>query len=173
MKMKKFYGIMGNATDFLKGLTLVESSNYGWTEKYLDHTSGNYWLKYMVDRDTGRYFNLMFISPKPTTQEILNIAFTSEDFSEVEGASHRLLIEEEDEKKNFRSELVKKLKSIDVSKLSELDKKRLKNIIINTHLTDKMNRREIVGKSINEVKTDSDYFLEISEYAQILLSQLK
>lgn len=83
MNDKKFFGLMGNALNFLKGLTLVDSSNHGGTEKYLDPSTGKYWLKYMIDRDNGRYFNLMILTPKPTTDQMIDIAFSSPDNDEV------------------------------------------------------------------------------------------
>ena len=49
--MKRFYGLMGNASKFIKDLKLVDSSDSGWTEKYVDK-NGHFWLKFMVDRDT-------------------------------------------------------------------------------------------------------------------------
>ena len=148
---------MGNASKFIKDLELVESSNHGWTEKYIDK-DGQQWLKYMVDRDTGHYYNVIHISPRPTTEEMIETALTSDDPDEVEGATHRLLFEEEEEMKDFRPRLVERLQSIDFSGLSNTDKKRIRTIILNTHLTDKQNKREVVGKSISEVQVDSDYF---------------
>jgi hypothetical protein len=143
--MKRFYGLMGNASKFLKDLKLVESSYHGWTAKYVGQ-DGQQWLKYMVDRDTGRYYNLMLISPQPTTEEMIEIALTSDDHDEVEGASHRLFFEEEEEKKDFRPRLVERLQAIDISGLSNEDKKRLRTVIVNTNLSDQRNKREVIGR---------------------------
>ena len=169
--MKRFYGLMGNASKFIKDLELIESSNHGWTEKYVDK-DGQQWLKYMVDRDTGHYYNVVHISPRPTTDEMIETALTSDDHDEVEGAAHRLLFEEEEEMKDFRPRLVERLMSIDISKLSTIDKKRIRTIILNTHLTDKQNKREVVSKSIIEVQTDSDYFTNVGQFAEKLLNQM-
>src|SRR6187401_3518425 len=117
MQSKNFFGLLGNASNFLKQLTLIESSNYGWTEKYLDIKTGNYWLKYMIDRDNGRYYNLMLISPKPTTEEMINIGFSSQDHDEVEGATHRLFLNEEVERIDFRSAVIERLKQIAIPQL--------------------------------------------------------
>jgi hypothetical protein len=172
MTEKKFFGIMGNASNFLKKLTLVNSSNYGWTECYLDTATGHYWQKYMVDRDTGRYYNLMLLTPRPLTKEIIDIAFSSTDFDEVEGATHRLFIDEEDEKADFRPIVYERLKSIDLSRLTQDDSKRIKTIILNGHLTDRTNRREVIGKHYSEIQKDADLFKEIAEYSEMLLKQL-
>jgi hypothetical protein len=169
--MKRFYGIMGNASKFIKDLKVVESSNHGWTEVYVDK-DGQRWLKYMVDRDNGRYYNVVHISPRPTTEEMIEVALTSDDHDEVEGAAHRLLYEEEEEMKDFRPKLVERLESIDVSGLTNSDKKRMRTIILNTHLTDKQNKREVVGKSIREVQADSDYFTTVGQFAEKLLNQI-
>jgi hypothetical protein len=169
--MKRFYGLMGNASKFIKDLKLIESSNHGWTEKYIDK-DGKQWLKYMVDRDTGRYYNVINISPRPTTDEMIEIAFTSEDHDEIEGATHRLLFEEEEEMKDFRPRLVERLQSIDIAGLSNTEKERIRMIILNTHLIDKQNKREVVGKNITEVQADSDYFTNVGQFAEKLLSQI-
>ncbi|HEV8082092.1 MAG TPA: hypothetical protein VGP55_02770 [Chitinophagaceae bacterium] len=172
MTDKRFFGIMGNASNFLKGLTLLESSNYGWTEKYLDSKTEKQWLKYMIDRDNGRYYNLMLLTPKPTTDEIINIAFSSTDYDEIEGATHRLLIDEEDEKVDFRIVVFDRLNRIDISQLDTDEKKRIKTIILNGHLTDRTNKREVVGKHFSEIQKDVDFFNEVADYSEQLLKQL-
>lgn len=163
---------MGNASNFLKRLTLLETSNYGWTEKYIDPNTGKQWLKYMIDRDNGRYFNLMILTPKPTTEEMLDIAFNSLDNDEVEGAVHRLFIDEEDEKIDFRSPLIERLKKIDISQLDAQGKKRIKIIILNGRLTDRTNRREVIGKHYSEIQKDVEFFNDIANKAEQILKQL-
>ena len=172
MKDKKFYGIMGNASNFLKSLTLLQSSNHGWTEKYKDNKTGRLWLKYMIDRDNGRYYNLMLLNPKPTTEEMIDIVFSSPDHDEVEGAAHRLFIEEEDEKKDFRAAIIDRLKQLDISKLDTEEKKRIKTIIINGHLTERTNKREIIGKHFSEIQKDVQFFKETADTAERILKQL-
>ena len=172
MTDKKFFGLMGNASNFLKKLTLIDTSNYGWTERYLDKTTEHYWQKYMVDRDTGRYYNLMLLTPRPLTTEIIDIVFSSTDFDEVEGAAHRLFIDEEDEKADFRFSVYERLKSIDLSRLTKEESKRIKAIILNGRLTDQTNRRDVIGKHYSEIIKDADLFKEIAEYSKMLLKQL-
>lgn len=172
MQDKKFFGLMGNASNFLKGLTLLETSNYGWTEKYIDPSTGKHWLKYMIDRDNGRYFNLMILTPKPTTEEMFDIAFNSSDNDEVEGAVHRLFIDEEDEKIDFRPTLIERLKKIDISQLGAEEKKRIKIIILNGHLTDRTNRRTVIGKHYSEIQKDVECFNDVADKAEQILKQL-
>lgn len=172
MAEKKFFGLMGNASNFLKRLTLLESLNHGWTEKYLNPETGQFWLKYMIDRDNGRYFNLMLLTPKPTTEEMIEIALTSSDNDEVEGAVHRLFLEEEDQKVEFRPALIRRLKGIDISKLDPDEKKNIKTIIINGHLADKTNKREVIGKQFSEIQKDVQFFNEMGEIAERILKQL-
>jgi hypothetical protein len=172
MQDKKFFGLMGNASNFLKSLTLLESSNHGWTEKYLNPSTGQHWLKYMIDRDNGRYFNLMLLNPKPTTEEMIDIAFTSSDNDEVEGAVHRLFIEEEDEKIDFRTAFIERLKKIDISQLDAEEKKNIKTIIFNGHLTDRTNRRDVIGKHFSEIQKDIEFFNEVADKAEQILKQL-
>jgi hypothetical protein len=172
MQDKKFFGLMGNASNFLKGLILLETSNYGWTEKYLDPGTGKHWLKYMIDRDNGRYFNLMLLTPKPTTDEMIDIAFTSSDYDEIEGAVHRLFIDEEDEKIDFRPAVIERLKKTDISQLDSEGKKKIKAIILNGHLMDKTNKREVVGKHFSEIQEDVNFFKDVAENAKQILKQL-
>jgi hypothetical protein len=106
----------------------------------------------MVDRADGRYYNLVFNSPRPTTEEMIEVALTSDDLDEIEGASHRLFFEEEVEQKEFKSRLVERLRNIVLSGLSMADKKRLRTIIVNTHLRDKVSKKEQIGKSIIKVQ---------------------
>lgn len=169
---QKFYGIMGTASTFLKELTLLETFIDSWTEKYLDPKTGNHWLKYMIDRDTGRYYNLMLLTPKPTTDEMIDIAFSSSSPDEVEGAVHRLFIEEEDKKKEFRPQFFERLKTYDISQLNPEGKKRIKTIILNGHLTDGINKREIIGKHFTEIEKDANFFKNLSEFAGQILKQL-
>jgi hypothetical protein len=172
MQGKKFFGLMGNASKFLKGLTLIESSNYGWTEKYLDPKTGNHWLKYMIDRDTGRYYNLMLISPKPTTEEMIEIAFSSPDHDEIEGATHRLFIDEEDEKIDFRSAVIDRLSQIAITGLGTQERKRIKTIILNCQLINRTNKREVVGKHFTEIQKDVLFFNNVADKAEQILKQL-
>jgi hypothetical protein len=172
MTDKKFFGLMGNASNFLKGLTLLDSSNHGWTEKYLDPKTGDHWLKYMIDRDNGRYFNLMLISPKPTTEEMIDISFLSPDHDEVEGAVHRLYIDEEDEKIDFRPAVIERLNKMDISHLDTEEKKRIRTIILNGHLTDRTNKREVIGKHFSEIQKDVEFFKEVADKAEQILKQL-
>lgn len=163
---------MGNASNFLKGLTLLETSNYGWTENFLDPSTKNHWLKYMIDRVNGRYFNLMLLTPKPTTNEMIDIAFNSSDYDEVEGAAHRLFIDEEDEKIEFRQAVIERLKKIGILHLDTEEKKRIKTVILNGHLTDRTNKREIIGKQFSEIQNDVDFFNEVADKAEQILKQL-
>ena len=158
---------MGNASKFIKDLKLIESTNHGWSETYVDSV-GQQWLKYMVDRADGRYYNLVFNSPRPTTEEMIEVALTSDDLDEIEGASHRLFFEEEVEQKEFKSRLVERLRNIVLSGLSMADKKRLRTIIVNTHLRDKVSKKEQIGKSIIKVQVDSG----IGLFAEKLLNQI-
>jgi hypothetical protein len=168
--MKKFYG--PKASEFIKNLKLIDSSESAWTEVYVDE-GGQQWLKYMVDKDTGRYYNVMLISPRPTTEEIIEIAFTSLDHDEVEGAAYRLFIEAQEEMNDFTPRLVERLKSIDVSNLSAAATRRIQTIILNTHLLDSRNKREVVGKSASEVQADWDYFINVGQFAEKLLNQIR
>jgi len=170
--MKRFYGIMGNATKFMTTLTLVKSSNSGWDEKYIDKSTGKRWHKFMVDRDTGHYYNLMLETPKPTTEEMIEIVLNSNDHDEVEGAAHRLLYDEEELMIEFRPQLADKLKLWNLENISKNEKERLRTIILNTKLKDTRNKRNVVGKNLKEIQSDADMFEDIGKFADNLLKRL-
>jgi len=114
----------------------------------------------------------MLLTPKVTTDEMIDIAFSSPDYDEVEGATHRLFIEEEDEKKEFRPKLIEHLKTIDISGLDINEKKRIRTIILNTQLVDNTNKHEIVGKHFSEIQKDIAFFARTAEFAKQILQLL-
>ncbi len=68
----------------------------------------------------------MFLSPKPSTTEIIDKAFSSSDFDEIEVAAHRLFFDEEVEKFDFRLTVYQRLKSSDLALFTKGENKRAK-----------------------------------------------
>ncbi|WP_153797324.1 hypothetical protein [Foetidibacter luteolus] len=169
---KKFFGILGIAEEFLSNLTLVETTGHGWTEKYLDKRSGQYWLKYMVDRERGLYYNLMLLSPRPTTDEMINIAFSSPYPDEIHGVMNRLLLEEEDKNIQYREKVIDRLKTVDITTLDANEKEKIRIIIKAGRLTDTRNKKEVLGKHYTEIEEDVELFKKLGQYAEHLLQKL-
>lgn len=62
---------------------------------------------------------------------------------------------------------------IDIKKLPDFEKERLKVIIYETEIYDATNRRNIVGKHWTEIQMDAEYFQNISKKAKEILNELK
>lgn len=172
MNKRYFYGTNKLADDFITNLKLIESLEGGWSEKYLDEKNEEIWLKYTIDPDKGYFWNLMLSTPKLTTEQIIEIALTTNFQDEVHAAGHRLEIEENKENE-FREILINKLLELDLETLEAYEKNRIETIIISTQLTSTFNKREVLGKHYTEVNRDVEFFKTIAEKANSILKKLK
>jgi hypothetical protein len=157
--------------EFTNSLTEIEILDGGWTTKYLDTKTGHYWLKYLAD-DRNFIEHLIRASPTPTTDQLIDKAFSSTYPDEVIAAATRLYIEEQLEQKEFRKALLERLNSMDTTRLDKAEKERLKSIIQASQLTNRVNNRDIVGKQFSEIKSDSDFFMLTAENAEKILNNL-
>lgn len=171
MTGRKLIGTTTLVNDFTKTLTQTDTLDGGWTTKYIDILTGHSWLKYVVD-ERGFFVNLIFISPPPTTDELIEIAFKTNYSDEVSAAATRLNIEELSDKKEYRQKLIDKLNLIDISKLDTAEKERIKTIILASQLTDRVNKREIVGKHFSEIQRDAIFFNAVADTAENILKLL-
>ena len=171
MTDRKLFGTNNLINDFTQTLTKTETVDGGCATKYIDNTTGKQWLKYVVD-DRGFFENLMLISPEPTTDELIEIAFNSYYPDEVSAAATRLNLEEQFHKKEFRHKLIDRLKGIATSKLDTSEKERVKTIILASQLTDRVNKREVVGKHFSEIQNDANFFNATADSAQKILNSL-
>ena len=154
--------------DFTKNLLEIEILDGGWAKCYVDK-SGKEWLKYCIDPERGYYFNLVQSKPALSTNDLLEIAFSSPYIDEVIAAANRLYFTDD----NFREQLLNKLHETIKTPLSNYEKDRIKNIILAARLTDKTNRKNIIGKHYTEVFADADYFIKISNQASDILGKLE
>ncbi len=172
MANRKFFGINTLVDSFTKNLIRIETFDGGWSSRYFDQESKKYWLEYVID-DRGFFRNLMFISPPPSTDELIDIAFTSPFEDEIHAAAVRLKLEEYEEKKEFRQALVERLKNVNISKLSNFERNRLKSIIQSSQLTDRVNKREILGKHFSEIRQDALFYEGLADFAEGIFNKLK
>ncbi len=168
---RKLFGTNTLVNDFAKTLIQTDTLDGGWSTKYIDSSTGHQWLKYVVD-EKGFFVNLIFISPPPTTDDLIQIAFSTKYTDEVSAAANRLTIEEQSEKKEYRQKLTDRLNAIEISKLDSLEKERIKAIILASQLTDRVNKREIVGKHFSEIQTDANFFNAVADTAESILKFL-
>lgn len=171
MKERKLFGTNTLIKEFVDRLTKVKTLDGGWASEYVDNETGQHWLKYVVD-DRGFFENMMVKSPKPTTEELIDIAFTSQHPDEVSAAAFRLNLEEQIDKTEFRQKLIDRLNCLDTSNLDKAGKARIKTIIQASQLTDRMNKRDIVGKQLSEIQNDAVFFNYVADKAQEILSKL-
>jgi hypothetical protein len=168
---RKLFGTNTLVDDFTKGLTQVETLDGGWAAKYVDNSTGHQWLKYVVD-ERGFFVNLIFISPAPTTDQLIEIALNTTYIDEISAAATRLNLEEQSDKKEYRQNLIERLNLIDVSKIDAAGKERIKTIILAAQLTDRVNKRDIVGKHFSEIQVDANLFNSVGNNAERLLKLL-
>ena len=144
---------------------LLERDNINWTETYIDNTTGKKWLYYRVDSYLqGNGYPIFGLLPLPDTKELINLPLFSEKDDEVFAACRTLIDNEEIKKVDFRAELIEQLENIK-------DIQRQKKIIEFTGLDKMLNRRQILGKSFDEVNTDANYYKSIADRADKLKRQ--
>jgi len=172
MTDRRFFGTNKLVDDYTTNLDKVETLDGGWTIKYVDKLNNKEWLKYSVDPDRGYHFNLMLTTPRLTTKEIIDVAFNSQHSDEVSAAAYRLNLEEQDERKEYREDLLKRLTEIPIDNLDKLEKERLRTIIQAGQLADNVNMRVKVGNTLEQIKRDSEFFDRVSSKAKKLLDLL-
>ncbi|MEJ0101874.1 MAG: hypothetical protein WDO19_04605 [Bacteroidota bacterium] len=171
MTDRKLFGTNTLINEFIQKLTEVDTLDGGWATKYIDNSTGQYWIKYVVD-DRNFVENLMLVSPPPRTDELIDIALSSKHSDEVLAAAARLYFEEQTDKREFRKNLVDKLNQIDLEHFDQIEKERIKTIIKGSQLTDRVNKRDIVGKHFSEIQKDADFFNLTADRAQEILNML-
>jgi hypothetical protein len=173
IKKRRLYSDSKLIESFLQRLNLVETLDGGWSAKYYDSDSGEQWLKFQIDSGYhgGGQTNLIQL-PEPTITELIEIALNSEFDDEASAAAIRLRDNEQYLHKEFRQELIHRLKTIENQELSEKERSRIKMVITNSSLNRPENRRKIIGKNFKEIEEDSLFFQRIAEEADSILEKL-
>ncbi|MDO9612991.1 MAG: hypothetical protein Q7J86_00510, partial [Bacteroidota bacterium] len=120
----------------------------------------------------GFFRNLMLLSPAPTTDQLIDIAFTSEYPDEISAAATRLYIEEHEEQKEYRQKLIDRLLQVDFKDLDKTKNDRLKTIVLAGQLTDRVNKRYILHKHFSEIQADANFFNIVTDKAEYILNLL-
>lgn len=157
----------------LNTLKKIQTTVDGWTEYYKDETTNEEWklTRYHGEYNGGGIPVLQHL-PEPSLEQLINIAMTSQNIHDIVGASLELSEREKNKREDFRDKLLDRLLMVDLNYLSDFEKHRIKTIINESELTDPINRRNIIGKSIFEIQEDANYFRTISESAKHILSTL-
>ena len=174
MEERKLYGDAKLIKELLGKMQLMEEAAGGWAAVYKDTTSGKFWMKCYTtagEQASGGY-ELLIRLPLPTTTELIAVAIAAPHEDEAVAAIMRLLDEEALEGKDFRHLLVQQLDEMDLKKATSEQKQRIRKIITLTSLTDPTNKREIKGKTVEQLKADASYFEAVSKKALELLDRL-
>lgn len=173
MRKRILYGTNKLVDEFTQKLQKIEDFDGGWTVKFKDTATGEYWIRYMVDLDRGYFYNLMKTDPPPTNDELIAIAMISEFNDEVSAAATRLYLNEDLSHEEYREKLISKLKEFDFSRLNENDKRRIDTIIKAGQLTQRVNQRSVIGKNVTQIDADSHFFNQIADEAEKILGWIK
>jgi len=158
----------------LKTFAKIKTTDDGWSHYYKDETANEEWklMRYHSEYHGGG-FPILKRLPEVTFEKLIDIAMTSRNTSDIIGASQELLNREKYQKEYFRDELLSRLLVIDLNHLSDFEKERIKMVIRESGLLDQSNRREIVGKSLSEIREDANYYRVIAESANRILRNIK
>jgi hypothetical protein len=170
---RKLFGTNKQVDDFKKSLTEIEKIDGGWTKIYLDVKTGEKWIEYVIDPDRGYFWNLMNISPKPNTDELIKIALESQFEDEIHASSVRLFLDEHQNGLEYRQKLIDKISEFDLTNLNSKDKKRIETIIQSAQLNSKFNYRNTLGKHFTEIDKDWEFFKGIADKSKRILNEMK
>lgn len=138
---------------------LVEKDDINWTATYFDDETNSEWFYYRVDTSLQGGGNPIFArQPLPDTKELITLSLFSENDDEVFAACRTLVDNEEIKKIDFRADLINVLENIG-------DIQRQETVIKLTGLDNALNRREIVGKTSQQIEFDAKYFKDIADRA--------
>ncbi|MBD1396821.1 hypothetical protein H9Q13_06555 [Pontibacter sp. JH31] len=172
MKQRYLYGDADLIEEMLSSFELIETAAGGFAAVYKEPSARSFWLKYYATAATqgGGYLTLIRL-PAPGTEELIDIAISTDYEDEAVAALLRLLDEEAIEQKNFRHTLIKRLEQLMLGR--EVNTERLIKVIKLSSLDDPTNRRELLEKSNEQIEEDALYFSSIAEKAKNLLSRLQ
>jgi hypothetical protein len=100
--------------------------------------------------------------PLPDTEKLIDIVITSKYDDEVFAASRALVENENIKGTEFRLTLINKLEQLN-------DKSKQISIIEYTGLDSPLNRKEILGKSYDEIISDASYYRDIADRSRKLM----
>ncbi len=169
---RRLYGDPELIDQIISRLTVTQSDEK--STQYIDDQTQESWKKSeVVSMYIGEPITTLIQLPEPTSLELIDITLSSEFDDEVIAASLRLRDNELNKGEEFREELLNVLKKINIQALDEGQKMRLKTIILLTELTHGENRREVIGRKTEEIKSDSDFFMRIAYQAEQILESLQ
>ena len=156
-------------------MTQIESD--GWETKYIDQRDQSKWIKTQLDSEYHGGGNpILFRLPKPTQTELIKILTQSTDLNQISAISCLLKeseFDESDSHHEYREELIIELERIINDKdfkWNRFEKERFTTIIYDSDLNFPHNQRETLGKKYSEVESDYQYYKNIAERAEKIIT---
>ena len=153
--------------DLISQMELTSGAQDEWSFLYLDKKSGSTWqlTKFLSATDSS---TVVVLKPYPplTMEELVIMAMTSSNRDEILGASMELQHRELCDGLDFRSFLFAQMRGIKYDSISQFEKERILTVITATSLTDRINRRETLGKPPMQIFADAHYFNTIGSQAE-------
>jgi Immunity protein 27 len=158
----------------LKTFIKTQTTDGGWTHYYKDEKTNEEWQLYRYHSEyQGGGVPVLKRLPEPGLEELIDIAMISNTTGDIIGASLELSEREKNKIEYFRGKLLDRLLMVDLTRMSAFERERFKLIINESELSDPVNRRDIIGKSLSEIQDDAHYFQVISEKAKQILNDIK
>ena len=144
---------------FRQRLKLLDKDDINWTATYFDDETNSKWFYYRVDTYLqGGGYPIFGRQPLPATKELITLSLLSKNDDEIFAACRTLVNNEEIKKIDFRADLINELENIG-------DKQRQETVIKLTGLDNAINKREIIGKTFQQIEFDAKYFQGIADRA--------
>jgi hypothetical protein len=147
-------------SEILNQLDLTGKTTGYKLELLINQFDGQHWKKYEFEVAGNDAYGLRK-HPYPNTAEIIEIALNSEFMDEVDGACALLHHLEWTERLEFREKLLDKIER----NQKGMDLNRFNIIFDRTGLSDNSNKRDVRGKTVEEVEADYQYFTELTNRA--------
>tara|TARA_R110002012_G_C11418550_1_gene587932 strand:- start:114 stop:692 length:579 start_codon:yes stop_codon:yes gene_type:complete len=159
-------------------MTEIESD--GWETKYIDQRDQSEWIEIPLESEYHGGGNpILFRLPKPSQTELIKLLIKSTDLNQISAISCLLKeseFDKSDKHKEYREELIIELEKIvndKEFKWNGFEKKRLTTIIYDSDLNFPHNQRESLGKKYEEVESDYQYYKNIADRAEKIITFAK
>ena len=153
----------------LKRFKRIDEQTKHLDELFIDNSTGQTWEKYEFELENQLdYATGLRRFPYPGTDKIIEIALTSSEADEINGAAGLLLEQELYAGQEFRHKLLSRLEET----INTIDAARLTIIYDRAKLYDKSNKREILGKSYREILEDAEHFSAMKKKADELREKI-
>lgn len=147
-------------------------TNDGWTEHFIDDENQNWELTNYESEYHGGGISVLRKKFNLSVDYLIDLIFESNDLEEISAIALELYDKEQHQKIDFREKLLNQILKQNLENLNSFEKEKIKLIIFESSLYDATNRKEILGKTHNQIMEDAKYYREISEKSKEILKKL-